>query len=425
VLRELRSHTSLPLAAQPNAGPPTFVDGRFRYTADPPYFARHARRFVELGAALVGGCCGTTPAHVEAVAAAVNGLRPRAHPYVRLPQPRTNSQRTDAARGARSHLLERLSARQFVLAGELPAPRGGTADQAVQDAALLKAAGCDAVLIGPPSSARAQASPTSLAVLVQQRVAGLDVILGIATWERSVISLQADLLGASAFGIGHLLCRSGTPPLLGDYPNVGGIWDVDSLGLIQLVRGLNNGHDHHGIPLAQPTAFVVGCQINPTAEDPEREIEDARRKIAAGVDFLMTPPLYDLAALDRLLDAAGVPDGLPVLLGTMILRDFTHAEYLQHEVPGMAIPAPILRRMWLAREDGPLVGRQIARELISNARSRPRIAGVVLSAAEGATAEIVQLLGELPCWPAPAATAALQTRRRMERGASGRCKGTS
>ncbi len=401
VLRELGAHTSLPLAAQPNAGAPTFADGRFHYTADPPYFARHARRYVELGAALVGGCCGTTPAHVEAVAAAVKELRPAARPAVRRPRPLAGDQRSDVPQAARSRLLERFTAGRFVLVGELPPPTGGTADQAVRDAALLKQAGCDAVLIGPPSSARAQVSPTSLAALVQQRVEGLEAILGVAPWERSLISLQADLLGASAFGIGHVLCRSGTPPLQGDYPNIGGIWDVDSLGLIQLVRGLNSGRDHHGIPLARPTAFVVGGQINPTAENPEREIEDARRTIDAGVDFLITPPVYDLAALDRLLDAVGVCDQLPVLLGTMILRDFTQAEYLRHEVPGMLIPNRIVKRLRLARDDGPLVGRQIARELIAEARAGGRIRGAVVSAADGATAEIVRLLRELPDWRSP------------------------
>ncbi|HLZ72030.1 MAG TPA: bifunctional homocysteine S-methyltransferase/methylenetetrahydrofolate reductase [Dehalococcoidia bacterium] len=400
VLRELGAHSSLPLAAQPNAGAPTFAGGRFRYTADPPYFARHARRFVELGAAIVGGCCGTTPAHVEAVAAAVSGLRPAARAAARRPRPRSDGQRTDSPAPAHSRMLERCAAGRFVLLGELPPPTGGSADEAVRAAALLKRAGCDAVLIGPPSSARAQASPTSLAALVQQRVEGLEAILGVAAWERSLMSLQADLLGASAFSIVHVLCRSGTPPLQGDYPNTGGIWDVDSLGLIQLVRALNGGRDHHGIPLARPTAFVVGAQVNPAAEDLDREIEETRRKIEAGVDFLITPPVYDLAALDRLLDAAGVRGDLPVLLGTMILRDFGHAEYLRHEVPGVAIPDRIVRRLRLAREDGPLVGRQIARELIAEARAGGRVRGAVLRAADGTTGEIVQLAQELAGGPA-------------------------
>jgi len=396
ILRELGRHTALPLAAQPNAGSPTFVDGRFRYTADPAYFARHARRFVELGAALVGGCCGTMPDHIEAVAAAVKDLRPPIRHPVQLAVGESGAVGTEGREPAPSRLAEGLASRRFVVVGELALPTGGTADRAVRDAALLKEAGCDAVLVGPPSSARAQVSPTSLAVLVQQQVPGLEAILTVSTWEKSVMTLQADLLGAHTFGVRHVVCRTGTPPLLGDYPNAGGIWDVDSLGLIHLLRDLNDGRDHHGIPLARPTAFVLGARINPSAEDPEREVEHARRKIAAGVDFLITPPVYDLDALDRLLDAIDVPAHLPVLLGTMLLRDFKHAEYLQHEVPGMALPDQLLERMWMARDDAATVGLEIARELIGRARERGRVRGVVLSSAAGAAEELAWLLRDLP-----------------------------
>ncbi len=396
VLREMGHHTALPLSAQPNAGPPTFVDGRFRYTADPAYFARHARRFVELGAAIVGGCCGTTPAHIEAVAGAVRGMQPVPRHPMPSAAPRARVLGAEKPHSPPSRLLERLAARRFVKVGEIAPPAGGAADQVVYEAALLKAAGCDAVLIGPPSSARAQVSPASLAVLVQQQVEGLEAILTVTTWEKSVMALQADLLGAHAFGVRHVLCRTGTPPLVGDYPNAGGIWDVNSLDLIQLLRGLNEGRDHHGVALARPTGFVIGARINPSADDPEREIADARRKIEAGVDFLITPPVYDLDAFDRLIDAIGVPEELPVLLGVMILRDFRHAEYLQHEVPGMSIPEVILERMWLAREDGAEVGRAIAREIICRARDRGRIRGVVLSSAAGSVEGMARLLRDLP-----------------------------
>jgi homocysteine S-methyltransferase len=262
------------------------------------------------------------------------------------------------------------------------------------DAAVLQQEGAIAVLIASPTSPRAQVSPTSLAVLLQQRVEGLEAILTVATWEKSVMSLQADLLGAYAFGVRHVICRTGTPPLLGDYPNTGGFWDVDSVELIQLLRGLNEGHDRHGIALAQPTAFVVGARINPTAEDVEREIADARRKIDAGVDFLITPPVFDVAALERLMDAARVPADLPVLLGVMPLRDFNHAEYLQHEVPGVSLPEQMLERIWKAREDAPAIGREIARELIEQARKGGRLRGVVISSANNEVDELTGLVRE-------------------------------
>jgi homocysteine S-methyltransferase len=396
ILREFARHTATPLVAQPNAGPPTFVDGRFRYTADPAYFARHARRFVELGAALVGGCCGTTPVHVEAVAAAVADLRPLEREPLRHASRGASGDDAHEPHLGPSRILDRLAAGTFVVVGELAPPTGGAADRVIRDAALLKGAGCDAVLIGSTNSPRAQVSPTSLAVLVQQNVPELEAILTVATWERSVMALQADLLGAYAFGVRHVLCRTGIPPLLGDYPNIGGIWDVDSLGLIQLLTGLNHGHDHNGIPLARPTAFVVGARLNPSAEEPEREIDSARQKIAAGADFIVTPPVFDLEALGRMLDAVGIADELPVLLGVMLLRDFEHAEYLAHEVPGMVVPEAILERMWLARDAAPRVGEAIARELIGAAREHGRVRGVVVSSAAGAADELARFLRDLP-----------------------------
>lgn len=395
VLVEIARHTSLPLAAQPNAGSPTFVDGRFRYTADPAYFARYAARYVEVGAALVGGCCGTTPAHIEALVAAVKGLPPPARRAASSPAASGSGSGAAAATAPTSHLMGCLARGEFVTVAELAPPAGGAAEQAVRDAAILKAAGCEAVLVPPPTSPRAQVSPTSLAVLLQQRVEGLEAVLTVATWEKSVMALQADLLGAYAFGVRHVVCRTGTPPLLGDYPNTGGIWDVDSVELIHLLRGLNEGHDRHGIPLAQPTSFVIGARINPSAEDLEREIADARRKIAAGVNFFVTPPVFDVETLEKLMAAAAVPAGVPVLMGVMPLRDYNHAEYLEHEVPGLSIPEGVLRRMEAAGADGASVGLQIAAELVRRGRAGGRIRGVVLSSAAGSAAELLTLLQEV------------------------------
>ena len=394
ILAELSRHTSLPLAAQPNAGSPTFVDGRFQYATDPAYLARYATRYVQAGAALVGGCCGTTPAHVEAIAAAVKGLRPASRRRPPSATADTNAKEKAGSSVPPSRMLQRLAEQRFVVIGELGAPTGGAADQALTDAAVLQEEGATAVLIASPNSPRAQVSPTSLAVLLQQRVEGLEAILTVATWEKSVMSLQADLLGAYAFGVRHVICRTGTPPLLGDYPNTGGFWDVDSVELIQLLRGLNEGHDRHGIPLAQPTAFVIGARINPTAEDVEREIADARRKIEAGVNFLITPPLFEVETLERLMDAAKVPADLPVLIGVMPLRDFNHAEYLQHEVPGVLLPEQVIERMWKARDDAPAIGREIARELIDRARKGGRLRGVVISSSNNDVDEMAGLVRE-------------------------------
>jgi methionine synthase / methylenetetrahydrofolate reductase(NADPH) len=396
VLRELGRHTSLPLAAQPNAGPPTLLDGRFRYTADPAYFARSAHNFVKAGAAMVGGCCGTTPAHIEAVVAAIGGLpvaerrrsarrAPRTHGPGASPSPASSS----------SPFADKLAARSFVVAAELSPPVSVDAEGALRDAAQLRAAGCDAVVVAPVRSTRAQVSSASLALLIQERVPDLEAILTVTTWDRSVIALQADLLGAHAFGLRHVICRTGTPPLQGDYPNVAGIWDIDGLGLSQMLNGLNQGRDHHGTPLGRPTAFVIGARIHPAADDFERQVRSVRAKIAAGAGYLIAPPVFDVDALARLLDAAGAGD-LPVLLGVMPLRDFRHAEYLQHEVPDTAVPEALLQRMWKAGPRGAEAGLEIALELLATARARGLAHGVVVHSASGSADEMIRVLGALP-----------------------------
>jgi methionine synthase I (cobalamin-dependent)/5,10-methylenetetrahydrofolate reductase len=399
VLLELARWSSLPLTAQPNAGPPTLVDGHFQYSAaDPAYFARHARRFVELGATLVGGCCGTTPAHTEAVAAAVAGVQPAEQRHTdRGGRALSYTIRSVDARESSggSALLERSANGQLIVACELSPPVGAEAGQAVEDAALLKEAGCQAVIVGPVGSTRAHVSPASIALLVQQRLPDLEVILTATTWEKSVMVLQADLLGTYAFGIRHVLCRTGTPPLHGDYPNAAGVWEVDSLGLIEVLRGLNEGRDYNGIPIGRPTRFVIGARVNPAASDFAHEVATAQRKLATGADFLVTPPVYDLDALERLLEAIDPPPTSPVLLGLMPLHDLRHAEYLQHEVPEMAVPSAILERMARAGEAGPVVGQEITRELLREARERVKISGVVLSSTAGSAAELAELLPTL------------------------------
>jgi homocysteine S-methyltransferase len=283
----------------------------------------------------------------------------------------------------------------FVLACELPPPTAADAEQAVANATTLQDAGCQVVIVGPVGSTRAQVSPASIALMVQQRVPRLEVILTATTWEKSLMVLQADLLGAYAFGIRHVLCRTGTPPLHGDYPNAAGVWEVDSLGLIEVLRGLNDGRDYNGIPLGRPTAFVIGARVNPAASDFGHEVEAAQRKLAAGADFLVTPPVFELDALERLIEAIDVPPHVPVLLGLMPLKDVRHAEYLQHEVPETAVPRGVLERMLRAGESGPEVGREIVLELAAGARERRGVRGVVLSSPAGSAGELAGLLPAL------------------------------
>jgi homocysteine S-methyltransferase len=395
VLRELSRHTNLPLSAQPNAGVPRMVGGRrFQYASDVEYFGRHARRYVEAGATLVGGCCGTTPDHVRAAAAAVADLRPARPARARRevahrPEtlgPGTESLEVDTAGG----LAERLAAGTFVVAIEVTPPVGGRPEQATELVTGWRRRGVSLVSIAPSASARAQMSPLSLALHLHQH-AQIEPLLGVTTWDRSIMALQADLLGAHALGIRSVVCRTGSPPLRGDYPNVDGIWEVDSLGLIQLLDGLNHGRDSNGLALETATSFCIGARCSPSAADPRTEVERARAKLAAGAQFLITSPVYELEGLRRLRAELG--SEMRLLLAVRPLRSFAEAEYLRHEVPDVVVPDAALEALRRAGDLEEEVGLGLAEELLDHAL--PLVEGVVLSTAAGAEAGLERLLRSL------------------------------
>jgi methionine synthase / methylenetetrahydrofolate reductase(NADPH) len=391
VIRQLAVHTARPLSAQPNAGQPILIDGRFQYPADADYFASYARRLVEQGVAVIGGCCGTTPHYIEAIAREVTGmaLPPSRRAGARIPE--TAEASVAPAGSNASPFAERIAARRFVIACEVRPPAGGDAEATLADAQRLKEAGAEAIAIAAPSSPRAQLSPITLAVLVQQRVQ-VDTVLTVTTWDKSLASLQADLLGAYAFGLRNVICRTGNPPAHGTYPNIGGIWDVDSLGLIGVLRALNDGRDSNGVPIGKPTSFLIGTRVNSTGKVDDAEYDFARRKVAAGAHFVTTPPVFDVPALLARLASIGAGN-IPVLIGVLPLRDYEHAEYLKYEVPEIWLPDVVLDRMRAAGPRGSEVGREIAREVIVAAQ--PHVAGILLTA-DAPPDEMLPLLRSLP-----------------------------
>jgi methionine synthase / methylenetetrahydrofolate reductase(NADPH) len=367
VTAELARHTVLPVSAQPNAGLPRRVHGRrFEYHIDGDYFARYARRYVEAGASLVGGCCGTTPTHLRAAAEQIAALRP-------APQPRRST--TPAAPADQGGLAERLAAGRFVVAAEIAPPPGGAGDEAVDAAAALRELGIEEFLVSPRESARAHLSSVNLALQLRQRL-GSDAIATVTTWDKTIMALQADLLGAHALGMRTVVCATGNPPLRGDYPNVDGIWEVDSVGLVELLAGLNQGRDSDGLSLATKTSFHIGARFNPGAPDIAVELARTRAKLRAGAQFLITRPVYELDAFRRM--AAELADGqVPVLLALAPLRSFDEAEFLAHEVPGVTIPEATLRALERAGDGAADVGLDLAAGLASQARSLAQ--GVVLA----------------------------------------------
>jgi homocysteine S-methyltransferase len=386
VAEDLVRYASVPVSAQPNAGQPRRTGPRsFEFSIGGDYFARYFRRFAEAGVSLVGGCCGTTPAHIRAAAGAVTAV----------PAPRTR--RGHPARTARSEshpaasfagtLADQLAGRQFIVAAAIAS--GGRPAEAVQAAAVLQAQGAGVFAVQPAQSARTHSDSLDLALHLQQQ-AGVETIATLTTWDKTIMTLQAELLGAHALGIRNVICTTGSPPVLGDYPAVDGIWEVDSLGLIALLSGLNEGRDSNGLATATQTSFCVGARVNPGARDPEAEIARARAKVRAGAHFLVSRPVYELDSLLRMVTALEGTD-VPLLLSVTPLRSFEEADYLANEVPGVTIPPDTLRAMERAgRGAARAVGIDLAACLLHEARKL--VSGVIVTAAEDDLTGLAPLL---------------------------------
>jgi len=272
-------------------------------------------------------------------------------------------------------LSERLAGGGFVLAALIATPLGGAADEAADQAAALRERGIDAFFIASRQSPRAQLSSIDLAFQLQQR-ADVETIATVTTWDKTIMALQADLLGANALGIRNIVCETGNPPLLGDYPNVDGIWEVDSVGLVGLVAGLNKGIDCNGLPLATKTAFHAGARFNPSAADLDAEIARTASKIRAGARFLISRPVYELGPLLRMAAALAEED-IPILASVAPLRSFEEADYLSHEVPDISIPRQTLHAMEQAGPHAARTGIELAAGLLAEAR--PLVRGAVLT----------------------------------------------
>jgi methionine synthase / methylenetetrahydrofolate reductase (NADH) len=388
VAEDLVRYSSVPVSAQPNAGQPRRVGPRsFEFSIDAGYFARYLSRFADAGVTIVGGCCGTTPTHIRAAAEAV---RPR----------RVQSASTAGAAGvpdapvrpAAGSLAEQLASGRFVVAAAITPPAGGWAGDAEQAAAVLQSQGVGLVVVQPRENARTHMDSLNMALQLQQRV-GVETIATVTTWDKTIMSLQADLLGAHALGIRSVVSATGSPPVLGDYPAVDGTWEVDSVGLTALLAGLNAGRDSNGLALTSRTSFCIGARVNPGARDTAAEIARAHAKIRAGAQFLISRPVYELESLKRLVEALD-GTGVPLLLSVTPLRSFEDADYLAHEVPGVTIPVTTLEALEKAgRGAARATGLELAATLL--AQARPLVSGALLAAPDDDVASLAPLLDTL------------------------------
>ncbi|TFG51562.1 MAG: bifunctional homocysteine S-methyltransferase/methylenetetrahydrofolate reductase [Gemmatimonadales bacterium] len=362
---------TVPISAQPNAGLPREVGDRKIYMASTEYMADYARRIVEAGARFIGGCCGTTPEHIKAMVAYVKSVRPR-HSASIMVVPELAQPTPAVPLAERSRLGAKLAQGAFVTTVEIVPPKGVDPAPMLAQARTLQAAGVDALNV--PDGPRAQSRMGALlSGLLIQREVGIEAVVHYACRDRNLLGMLSDLLGAAASGVRNLLIVTGDPPKMGPYPDATAVFDIDSIGLTNLVHRLNQGLDPGGNAIGAPSQFVIGVGVNPAAVDLDRELRRYAWKVDAGAEFAVTQPVFDLDQLDRFLSRVE-SFRIPVIAGLWPLVSLRNAEFLANEVPGVSVPQAVLDRMRAAsargKEAGLMEGVAIAREMLAAVRER-------------------------------------------------------
>jgi homocysteine S-methyltransferase len=393
-IERVRALTSLPLAAQPNAGMPRSVEGRNIYLCSPEYMASYTRKFVAAGVQLIGGCCGTTPDHIRAMKSALRvrearGKRPISegvHPDPKVVVP------PSLPLAKRSRLGAKLAAGEFVTMVEIVPPKGIDIRKEIEGARFVKSVGVDAINIPDSPRASARMSNQALSLLMQQEV-GIEAILHYTCRDRNVLGIQSDLLGAAATGIRNLICITGDPPKMGNYPDATAVFDVDAIGLVNIVHNLNCGLDLGGNPIGAGTGFVIGVGANPGLPTLDEEIKRFEYKVEAGAEYVVTQPVFDLTLLENFLRRIE-QFRIPVVAGIWPLVSARNAEFMKNELR-VSVPDEILNRM--TRAASPEAAREegvaIAREMLAAVRAR--VQGAQISAPQGRYTSAVDVLEAL------------------------------
>ncbi len=388
IVRAMAKQTNVPLSAMPTPGLPQRVGDEIRYAVTPEYFGRQASVLVEAGAAIIGGCCGTSAQHILAVARVVRdrGLRPRPHgPVTVAPPPVVEVQRAPLTEYSQ---FRRKIGKVYLRAVELDVPRGLDIQTVLDGAAALKQAGVDVIDISDGARARLRMNAMTVAHLVQERT-GVEAMLHFACRDRNLLAVQADLLGAHALGIRNILAVTGDPALIGDYPSATSVYDIDSVGMVRILRRFNEGLDLAGAGIGGATAFTIAVAFDPLAANLNKEKDRLARKVDEGADIVYTQPIFDAAVLDVAAEACGKL-GIPFLFGLLPLRSARHAEFMHNEVPGIRIPDPIRRRIAeLEDKDARKYGLDVARQFLLDVRDRTQGVYVMPPFGNHKTAEAV------------------------------------
>jgi homocysteine S-methyltransferase len=388
--------TGRKLSAQPNAGMPRTVEGRNIYLSSPEYLASYARRFIQSGARLVGGCCGTTPEHIKAIKAAVRSLSPqRARVAIEvLERPGRTLEPIPVEK--RSRLSEKLARGEFPILAEVVPPKGCDATKEVEGAQFLLARGVDAINIPDGTGVTGRMSPLTLAALLQQQV-GIDVLLHYSARDRNVLSIQADALGAHALGLRNILAITRDTAQFATLLEPA-VFEVDSIGLVNLLNNLNQGLDVGGNPLSKQTGFLIGVGLNPYAVNTDEELHRFELKLKAGANFAVTQPVFDVKQLETFLKRMESTAGrIPVVAGIYPLTSYRNAEFMNNEVPGISVPQAVMDRMREADtgERARAEGVRIAQETLLSIRGL--VQGVEIAPPFGRYAmavEVAEVLGE-------------------------------
>ncbi|MBO0861998.1 MAG: bifunctional homocysteine S-methyltransferase/methylenetetrahydrofolate reductase [Chloracidobacterium sp.] len=380
-IEKMRVHTTRRLSAQPNAGFPRDVGGRQIYLASPEYMAKYARRLISAGVKFIGGCCGTTPEHIKQIVNAVRALSP-GRGAARVTDVTEQELRVEPMPFAeRSRFAAKIANDQFVTSVEIVPPKGCDPSKMIEGVRSLKEAGVDAVNV--PDGPRAQSRMGALAVslIIEQQV-GIEAVTHYCCRDRNLLGMLSDLLGAAALGLRNFLIITGDPPKMGPYPDASAVFDIDSIGLTNLVNHLNHGLDPGGNPIGDPTKFVIGVGVNPGAIDFDYEIRRFEWKVEAGAEYAITQPIFDVGQLKDFLKRIE-HCRIPIIPGIWPLTSFRNAEFLNNEVPGVSVPDSVLERMRKTPDGaaGLKEGVKIAQEMLMEIR--PYVQGVQVSAPFG------------------------------------------
>jgi homocysteine S-methyltransferase len=392
-LEALKSLTPLSISVQPNAGVPQRVGGRNIYMTSPEYIAEYAKRFIQTGAVIVGGCCGTNPTHIRALRRAVQALQPAKRADSELAELRITAPEAVKVydKSEKSRLSNKLLRKEFVTLVELVSPKGVSPAKNIARAQRLFHFGIDAINIPDGPRASARMSALALAAIIQNDV-HIETVLHFACRDRNAIGMQSDLLGAWALGLRNVLAITGDPPKLGNYPDATAVFDVDAIGLTNLINRLNHGLDLGGNPIGDPTGFSIGVGVNPGAINLDEEIRRLDWKVGAGAEYMITQPVFDIRILEQFMRRIEHVK-LPLICGIWPLVSYRNAEFMNNEVPGASVPPAIMERMrkTTTKEEGFAEGAKIAQETYEHIQGE--VSGVQLSAPMGKIEGVFMILG--------------------------------